>query len=74
MAVFGKFETVEELASSGPYSVWSARRVGESGPARAAVKTLRTQDMLLDEAVLNRRAAEFLDAAQVMGMMSQEPN
>ncbi len=60
MPVFGRFETVEELASSGPFAVFSAREAGGSAPA-FAVKIYRTADMFADAEVVEREAAVFLE-------------
>src|SRR6185369_12945358 len=62
---FGRFETVEELASSGPFAVYSARPAGEAGPPVFAVKVYRTSDMFADADVVEREAAAFLEASKL---------
>ncbi|MBL9000149.1 MAG: hypothetical protein JNK25_03315 [Phycisphaerae bacterium] len=63
MPTLGRFETVEELASSGPFAVSSAREGG--GEPVLAAKTFRLQDDLADPEVVARRAAAFLGAARL---------
>lgn len=63
MPGFGRFESVEELASSGPVTVYSAKAPGESGPPRLAVKAFETQDDFADPEIIERRAGAFLAGA-----------
>jgi hypothetical protein len=56
---------VEELASSGPFAVFSARPAGEGGAPAFAVKIYRTADIFGDPEVVEREAAAFLDAARL---------
>jgi hypothetical protein len=56
---------VEELASSGPFAVFSARPAGEAGAPAFAIKTYRTADIFGDPEVVEREAAAFLDAARL---------
>ena len=73
MAVFGRYETVEELASSGPFALFSAREVGQAGPPAFGVKIYRTADMFADEEVVEREAAAFLEAAQLQAGLPAGP-
>ncbi len=65
MPGFGRFETVEELASSGPFAVFSARPAGEGAPPAFAIKIYRTSDMFADAEVIEREAGAFLEAARL---------
>ncbi|GJQ30799.1 MAG: hypothetical protein HBSAPP03_26830 [Phycisphaerae bacterium] len=74
MPGFGRFETVDELASSGPFTVYSARAAGEAGPARLVLKTFRTQDDFADAELLERQAGAFLAAATLQqGLAKASP-
>lgn len=64
MPGFGRFETVEELASSGPFSVYAARSPGEEGPPRFVIKTFHTVDEFGDPEIIEARAGRFLDSAK----------
>lgn len=72
MPGFGRFETVTELASSGPFSVYSARAPGEDAPPKFAIKTFITTadgaltlDDLADTEVVEARARAFLETAKL---------
>lgn len=64
MPGFGRFETVEELASSGPFSVYSARSPGEDGPPKFVIKTFSTIDEFADPEIIEARAKAFLESAR----------
>ncbi|MFA6045578.1 MAG: hypothetical protein WC718_11390 [Phycisphaerales bacterium] len=64
MPGFGRFETVEELASSGPFSVFAARSPGEEGPPKFVIKTFHTVDEFGDPEIIEARAKAFLDSAK----------
>jgi len=65
MPGFGRFETVEELASSGPFTVYSARQAGEEGPPKFVIKTFRSADEFAEQEVVDREAAAFIAAAKL---------
>lgn len=69
MPVFGRFETVDELASSGPFTVYSAR--AEGGAAKVVVKAFRTQDEFADAELLERQAQSFLAAAALQAALAK---
>ncbi|MBS0195884.1 MAG: hypothetical protein JSR77_03920 [Planctomycetes bacterium] len=71
MPTYGRFETVDELSSSGPYSVFTARQVGGDGSVAFAVKKFRTDDDLADPEIVARMSADFLDAARVNQSVNQ---
>jgi hypothetical protein len=73
MAVYGRFEAVEELASSGPFALFSAREQGQSGPPLYAIKIYRTADTFADEEVVQQEAAAFLEAAQLQASLPSGP-
>lgn len=64
MPGFGRFETVEELASSGPFTVYSARSPGDDGPPKFAIKTFSTVDEFADPDMIEARASGFLESAR----------
>lgn len=71
MPQFGRFETVEELASSGPVTVYTARPAGEAGDPAFVVKTFRTVDDLADPEILAARAAAFLRSSDALLALSK---
>ncbi len=73
MPTFGRFETVDELASRGPYAVWSARSAGDAGPPKLAIKSFETLDPLADEQLTESRAKAFLDAAEAQRALAGAP-
>ncbi|MDX2132100.1 MAG: hypothetical protein SFY69_08610 [Planctomycetota bacterium] len=64
MAGFGRFESVDELASAGQVEVHAARPAGESGPPRFVVKTFQTLSEFADPEVVEREAEFFLQRAR----------
>lgn len=71
MAVFGRFETVDELASSGPFTIYSARTGGDTAPPTLVVKSFRTQDDFADVELLEKQAAGFLAAASLQAELAK---
>lgn len=73
MAGYGRFETVQELARSGPYALHSARLAGEQ-EVRFAVKTLDASAYFGDEEAFGRDAAVFLESAAVQRKLAAKEN
>jgi hypothetical protein len=72
MPGFGRFDAYDEFGSRGPYAVWRARPAGTEGPGQFVVKTFLTQDMLADEEVVERRAARFIESANLQKSLAGE--
>lgn len=68
MPRFGQFETVDELASAGPVTVYSARKAGDApdAPPAYAVKTYRAHDEFADRDFTEAEAARFLAVANTV--------
>lgn len=64
MAGYGRFETVEQLASSGPFTLYSARPAGETKAPELAIKVYEGQAGFLGPA-WERKVGEFLGAAKL---------
>ncbi|CAG0997044.1 hypothetical protein PHYC_02630 [Phycisphaerales bacterium] len=71
MGGFGRFEVVEELASSGPFTLYSARAAGETGAPKFAIRTFRTQDDFADAEIIERQAAAFLSGASLQASLAK---
>lgn len=69
MPTFGRYQTTDEIASSGPFTVYAAVD-GAGGEARFAVKSLRTFDEFADPEILARQAKAFLLAAELQRSMA----
>jgi|GEM_PF-4423132 len=68
MALWGKFESVKELAQSGVGLLWTARPSGDAasnGGERYIIKTTEQLAMLGDVDRLERESALFLEAAAI---------
>jgi hypothetical protein len=64
MPTLGRYQTTDEIASSGPFTVYAASE-GSGGGARFAIKTLRTVDEFADPEILERQAKAFVRAAEL---------
>ncbi|HYE63421.1 MAG TPA: SUMF1/EgtB/PvdO family nonheme iron enzyme [Phycisphaerales bacterium] len=73
MPTYGAFETVEELASAGPFAVYAARKAGQTGAPAYAVKVYKTADVFADAEVVERESAAFLEAAEVQRSLPAGP-
>jgi hypothetical protein len=71
MALFGRYEVVDELASRGPFTVYSARIAGQPGPVSAAIKAFRTADEFADPELIEQQASSFLESAQLQKELAQ---
>lgn len=71
MPGFGRFVTVAELASSGPYTLWSARPAGEEGAAAYAIRSFRIEDDFADREVLEEQARRFVASAELQRKLAE---
>lgn len=71
MAGYGRFETVEQLASSGPFTLYSARPAGETKPPELAIKVYEGQAGFLG-AAWERKVGEFLGAANLQRQLVEK--
>ncbi len=71
MPGFGRFVTVAELASSGPYSLWSARSAGEEGEAAFAIRSFRIEDDFADPEALEEQARRFVASAELQRKLAE---
>lgn len=71
MAGYGRFETVEQLASSGPFTLYSARPAGETKPPELAIKVYEGQAGFLGPA-WERKVGEFLGAANLQRQLVEK--
>jgi hypothetical protein len=66
LPTFGRFQAVEEIATTGPVTVYTARAAGEAGEPKFVVKAIRTANELADPEILAARAASFLRSAATL--------
>ncbi len=71
MPGFGRFVTVAELASSGPYTLWSARPAGEEGEAAFAIRSFRIEDDFADPEALEEQARRFVASAELQRKLAE---
>src|SRR5260221_10350669 len=67
---FGDFETVRELNKVGAAAIYSARRVGESGPPRFALKLFQPP-VFWSASETAQRSTAFLAAARLQKQVAE---
>jgi|GEM_PF-4125602 len=71
MPAFGRFVTATELASSGLYTLWSARLADAKGEAAFAIRSFRIEDDFADPEVLEEQARRFIASAELQRKLSE---